>query len=69
MYMDKELIEDKLYQIIDQFNERKITSTEFHSILLNKIHPFYDENGRTCKILFANDDIMKQNTYTNLNYI
>ena len=36
MYMDKELIEDKLYQIIDQFNERKITSTKFYSILLNK---------------------------------
>ena len=40
MHMDKELIEDKLYQIIDQFNERKITSTNFYSILLNKIHPF-----------------------------
>ena len=26
MFMDQELIEDKLYQIIDQFNERKITS-------------------------------------------
>ena len=61
MYMDKELIEDKLYQIIDQFNERKITSTKFNSILLNKTHPFYDENGRTCKILFANDDIIRQN--------
>ena len=60
MYMDKELIEDKLYQIIDQFNERKITSTEFYSILLNKIHPFYDGNGRTCQILFANDDIIWQ---------
>ena len=29
MYVDKELIEDKLYQIIDQFNERKITSKNF----------------------------------------
>ena len=38
MYMDKELIEDKLYQIIDQFNERKITSTKSYSILLNKMH-------------------------------
>ena len=28
-YMDKELLEDKLYQIINQFNERKITSTNF----------------------------------------
>ena len=30
-YMDKELIEDKAYQIIDQFYERKITSTKFCS--------------------------------------
>ena len=36
MFMDKELIENKLYQIIDQLNERKITSTKFYSILLNK---------------------------------
>ena len=48
MYMDKELIEDKLYQIKVQFNERKIMSAQFYSILLNKIHPFYDGNGRTC---------------------
>ena len=41
MYMDKELIEGKLYQTINKFNERKITSTKFYSILLNKIHPFY----------------------------
>ena len=27
MYIDKELIEDKFYQITYQFNERKITST------------------------------------------
>ena len=61
MYMDKEFIEDTFYQIIDQFNERKITSTKFYSILLNKMHPFYDGNSRTCKILFANDDIIRQN--------
>ena len=59
IYMDIELIEDKLYQIIDQFSERKITSTKFYSILLNKIHPFYD--GRTCEILVANDDVIRQN--------
>ena len=68
MYMDKELIEDKLYQIIDLFNEKTITSTKVYSILLNKRHPFYDENGTTCKILFANDDIIRQNIYTNSNY-
>ena len=38
MYMNKDLIYDKLYQlIIDQFNERKVTSTKFRSVLLNKI--------------------------------
>ena len=60
MYMDKELIEDKLYQIMDQFNERKIISTKFYSIPLNKMHPFYDGNGRTCKIMFANDNVIRQ---------
>ena len=58
MYMDKELIEDKIYQIIDQFNKIEITSTKFYSILFNKINPFYDG---TCKILFATDDIIRQN--------
>ena len=38
MYMDKDLVEDKLHQIINQFNERNFTSTNFYSILLNKIH-------------------------------
>ena len=61
MYIDKELIEDRFYQIIDQFNKRKITSTKSYSILLNKIHSFYDGNDRTCKILFANDDLKRQN--------
>ena len=61
MFMGKELIDDKLYQIIDQLNERKITSTKFYSILLNKIHPFYDGNSRTCKILVADDVMKRQN--------
>ena len=61
IYMDKELVEDKLYQITDQLHERKITSTKFYSLLLNKIHPFYDGNSRTCTIMFANNDIIKQN--------
>ena len=51
MYMNKELIEDKLYQTIDQFNKRKITSTKLYLILLNKIYQFYDGNGRTCLLL------------------
>ena len=57
--MDKELIEDKLYQIIDQFNERKITSTKSYSILLNKMHFMMEMVERV--ILFANDDIIRQN--------
>ena len=47
---------DKLYQIINQFTERKVAPVEFHGILLNETHTFYNGNGRTCKTLFANDD-------------
>ena len=65
MYMDKELIEDNLYQIIDQLNKRKTLSAKFYSILLNKIHQFYDVNGWKCKILFADDDIIRQSIQTN----
>ena len=37
MYMDKDLIEYKLYQLIDQ--------------LINDMYPFYEGNGTTCTIL------------------
>ena len=57
IYMDKELIKDKIYQIIDQFNERKTISTKFFFNTLNKVNPYYDGNGRKCKIQFANEDI------------
>ena len=53
MYIDKDLIEDKLYQLIDQFNERKINRRDSYLELLDSIHPFYEGNGRTCKILFV----------------
>ena len=56
VFMEKDLIEVKLYQIIDRFNNKKITSVKFYSIHPSKVHPFYDENGRTYKILFANND-------------
>ena len=52
--MDKDLIEDKLYHIIDYFNERKITNVKFDLILL--ISLFYDRNGRTSSILFVDED-------------
>ena len=44
--MDEDLIEDKLYQITDPFNERKIANVKFYSISLNKIHLLYDGNGK-----------------------
>ena len=46
---------------MDWLIERKITSKKFYSIPFNKIHLFYDRNGRVCEILFANDDIIRQN--------
>ena len=50
--MDEGLKEDKLYQLVDQCNERKIKHEDYYSTLLNNIHSFYDWNRRTCKILF-----------------
>ena len=38
-YTIDDLIEDKLYQVIDQFNERKIPPLTFYSILLDEINP------------------------------
>ena len=35
----------KPYRFVDQFNERRITPIKFYSILLNRMHPSYDENG------------------------
>ena len=52
--MDTDLIEDKLYQLVDQLNETKINHKDFYSTLVKHIHPFHDRNGRICKILFVN---------------
>ena len=35
----------------------------------NKIHQYYDGNGRKCKIKFANDDIIRQNIQINSTYL
>ena len=51
-YMDFTRIESELYTLVDKFNERQITPRCFCNMFLNKIHPFSDGNGRTCKILF-----------------
>ena len=41
MYIGKDLIEDKLYQFIDQFNERKTNHRDFYFPLFDNIHPLY----------------------------
>ena len=51
--IDKHLIEDKLYQSIDKFNERKIGHRDSYFVSLDNIHPFCDGNRVTCKILFV----------------
>ena len=51
-YLDFSKIEFELYKLIDLFNDRYITHRDFCQTFLNKIHPFLDGNGRTCKILF-----------------
>ena len=49
--MDKDLTEDKLYQLKEQFNERKINHIDFQYVIFENMHPFYDGNRRTCGIL------------------
>ena len=51
-YMDFTKIEPELYLLVDKFNERQISTRTFCDVFLDKIHPFSDGNGRTCKILF-----------------
>ena len=52
LYLEKPLIEPALYQLVAEFNERKVTYNQFCNIFLGLIHPFRDGNGRICKILF-----------------
>ena len=57
MYLEKDLIEDKLYQTITI--NGKIFTVLF-STFTRKIHSFYDGNGRKFSILFIkNHEIMK----------
>ena len=56
-YMDFTRIESELYILVDKFNKRQITPTCFCNIFLNKIHPFSDRNGKTCKIQFEDKSL------------
>ena len=40
VYMDKEVIEDKVYQIIDQFNEKELHPQNFINTLEQNISTF-----------------------------
>ena len=51
-----------LYILIDDFNERHITSREFCERFM-EIHPFLDGNGRTCKLLFVNQIVVVEEEY------
>ena len=55
MCMDKDLIEDKLYQLLNEFNDRKITHRDFYFVLLNDTHPFCEGNATTCKMLVVSN--------------
>ena len=46
IYMDKKLIENKLYQIIDQLNERKVTSTKYIYFMMEMV-----ERVRYCLLM------------------
>ena len=52
-YMDKSLVKAAFYCLVDQFNDRIISHKDFCRTFLDQMHPFQDGNGRTCKILFA----------------
>lgn len=55
IYIVKDLIKDKIYQVINHVNEKKSIAVKFYLILLSKIHPFYGGNGRTSRMLFISD--------------
>ena len=50
--MDMSRKEAELYSLVDKFNDRMIMPRAFCNTFLDKIHPFADGNGRTCKSLF-----------------
>ena len=58
-YMDVSRIEAVLCSLVDRFNNRRITPRAFCNTFLDKIHPFPDGNGRTCKILFDDKNFYK----------
>ena len=69
LYMDFRDIETQLYILIDQFNDRYISTRDFCKKFLDEIHQFSDGNGRTLKILFANHYGIRQRNNLSDNHI
>ena len=40
MYLDKSLIEQAFYLLVEKFNERKVTHNQFCNLFADLIHPF-----------------------------
>ena len=45
MYMDTDLMEDELYEVIDQFSERKINHRDLYFVLLDNVYTFRGRNN------------------------
>ena len=45
MYMDKDLIEQKLYKLVDQFNERQINNRDFYSTFYFYFYSIFGFSG------------------------
>ena len=56
MYMDKDLIEDIVYESTNSM-KKKINPSDLYYALFGNMYPFYDGNGRNCKIPFVNNFI------------
>ena len=53
IYMEKRYIENALYCLVDQFNDRLISHKDLCETFLYQMHPFRDGNDRTYQILFV----------------
>ena len=58
MYMDKDLIKDKLYQLIDQFSERKVNYRNCCFVLLENVIHFMMEMGELLRYYLLTISIM-----------
>ena len=58
MYMDKDLIQDKLYQLIDQFSERTVNYRNCYFVLQENVFYFMMEMGELLRYYFLTISVM-----------